>query len=51
MEAFDPLVLIDWIYEPLEDRYGRAVALAVSFAAALAMLGILVGILIYLASR
>jgi amino acid transporter len=50
MEAFDPFGLIEWIYDSLEDRYGRVVAWLVSFAAALAMAGVLVGILIYLAS-
>lgn len=50
MEALDPLALIEWIYDPLEARFGRLVAWLVTFAAAMALLGVLIWIFIEVTS-
>jgi Na+/melibiose symporter-like transporter len=46
MEALDPLALIEWIYDPLEERFGRLVAWLATLASALGLVCILVWIFI-----
>lgn len=48
--AFDLLILtwIEWVYDKLEDRYGRVTAWLVTVGTALMLIGILVWVLVAL---
>lgn len=48
--AFDLLIVawVEWIYDKVEDRYGRVIAWLVTFGTGLILIGVLVWVLIAL---
>lgn len=51
MEALDPFALIEWIYDPIEKRFGRVAAWLATLAAGLALVALLIWILIEVVRR
>jgi hypothetical protein len=40
LEAFDPLGFIEWVYDPIEERFGQTVAWLTTLALGLAMVAL-----------
>jgi len=51
MEALDPLALIEWIYDPVEERFGRIAAWLTTLSAGLALVAVLGWIFVEVVSR